>query len=101
MASTDGEPREPVHVGTSSTIAPNDFSFPLRLSPHTTLHIQLTSLATSTLIFLTTKSPANPSSVSALGSFVYAMPNVSLLKRQPPPFFALNSILVEFRHANG
>ena len=89
-----------VNVGTISTAAPKDFSFPLRLSPHTTLHIQLTSLATSTLIFLTTKSPASPSSASALGSFVYAMPNVRWLKRQSPSLFALGSNFVEFRHAN-
>ena len=58
--------------------APTERSIPLRLSPNTTLHIQLTILATSTLILLTTRSQSSSSSNSALGSFVYAMPNVPL-----------------------
>ena len=56
--------------------APKNISFPLRLSPHKILQMQLTAMATSTLIFLTTNSPSNPSSICALGSLVYAMPNV-------------------------
>ena len=70
----------------SNMTAPKDLSFPLRLSPQTTLHIQLTILATSTLILLTTRSQSTSSSNSALGSFVYAMPNV------PPP-------VLKIRHA--
>ncbi|KAM0798819.1 hypothetical protein BDR22DRAFT_791515, partial [Usnea florida] len=40
-----------------------------------TLHIQITSLEKSTMVFLTTTDPASSSSLSALGSFVYSMPN--------------------------
>ncbi|MCJ1314993.1 hypothetical protein MMC15_000307 [Xylographa vitiligo] len=50
-------------------------ALPLPRSPHTTLHIRLTRLETSNLIFLTTTDHATSSSSSALGSFVYAMPN--------------------------
>ncbi|MCJ1475423.1 hypothetical protein MMC13_004085 [Lambiella insularis] len=50
-------------------------SLRLSLSPHTTLHIHLTPLPTSTLLFLTTTDHATSASTSALGSFVYAMPN--------------------------
>lgn len=73
-------PEEQVDNGqaVSNMTAPKDLSFPLRLSPHTTLHIQLTLLATSTLILLTTRTQSSSSSSSALGSFVYAMPNVPL-----------------------
>lgn len=51
-------------------------ALPLQLTPHTTLHIQLTSHATCTIIFITTSDPSTASSLSALGSFIYAMPNV-------------------------
>ncbi|MCJ1294795.1 hypothetical protein MMC34_006353 [Xylographa carneopallida] len=50
-------------------------ALPLPRSPHTTLHIRLTRLETSNLIFLTATDHATSSSSSALGSFVYAMPN--------------------------
>ena len=50
---------------------------PLRLSPHTTLHIRITRLETSNMAFITTTDYAAQSTGSALGSFVYAMPNVS------------------------
>ena len=60
----------------SSGTVPTAFSLPLRLTPHTTLHLQLTSLANANMIFLTTTSLSGSSSVSALGSFVYAMPDV-------------------------
>lgn len=52
-------------------------SLPLRLSPHTTLHIQNTQLETSTRSFLTITNPSTSGSLSCLGSYVYAMPNVS------------------------
>ncbi len=52
-------------------------SLPLQKTPHTTIHLSITVLATSTLVFLTSKTPADPPSSSALGSLVYALPNVS------------------------
>ncbi|MCJ1231236.1 hypothetical protein MMC12_007913 [Toensbergia leucococca] len=64
----------PRPAGTSSE-HPKQLSLPLPLSPHTTLHIQITRLETSLLVFLTTTDPSNSAYLSALGSFVYAMPN--------------------------
>ncbi|MCJ1409809.1 hypothetical protein MMC19_003892 [Ptychographa xylographoides] len=57
------------------TTQPKHLALPLPLSPHTTLHVRLTLLETSNLIFLTTTDYAGSSTSSALGSFVYAMPN--------------------------
>lgn len=76
---------QPDHDQTTSTIpisttpnpSPQERSLPLLLSPHTTLHLQITCLETSTLAFVTTTDPSNAASLSSLGSFVYAMPNVS------------------------
>ena len=58
------------------SLKPQQLSVPLPLSPHTTLHMQVTALDTSTMVFLATSDPSNSSSLSALGSFVYSMPNV-------------------------
>ncbi|MCJ1456885.1 hypothetical protein MMC28_007251 [Mycoblastus sanguinarius] len=59
----------------SPTIHPQQRSVPLPLSPHTTLHLQITPLATTTMVFLTTTDPSTSSSLSSMGSFVYSMPN--------------------------
>jgi hypothetical protein len=56
--------------------APIEVSFPLPRAPHTNIHLQLTSNGPNLLLFLTTSSAESATS-SALGSFVYAMPNVS------------------------
>lgn len=56
--------------------APIEVSFPLPRAPHTNIHVQLTDNGPNLLLFLTSASPESPSS-SPLGSFVYAMPNVS------------------------
>lgn len=61
---------------TEPTLQPHHLSIPLPLSPHTTLHLQITTLATSVMVFITTTDPSSSSSLSSLGSFVYAMPNV-------------------------
>ena len=60
----------------SPTLKPVSTSLPLPLAPHTTLHVQLTRLATSTLLFLTTRTPGDSAASSPLGSFVYAIPSV-------------------------
>ncbi|KAL6720497.1 hypothetical protein ACLMJK_002421 [Lecanora helva] len=57
------------------SLFPRQLSSPLLLTPHTTLHTQVTALQTSILVFLTATDPSHTSSLSALGSFVYAMPN--------------------------
>lgn len=75
-----------LYLNTSSTMskstqstASKQISLPLRLSPHITLHIQTTRLETSTRSFLTITNPSASGSLSCLGSFVYAMPSVSIL----------------------
>ena len=46
--------------------------------PHTLLHIHLTLLSTSTMVFITSKAPGESgTSSSAMGSLIYAMPLVS------------------------
>lgn len=45
-------------------------------SPQAILHVQVTRLETSILSFLTTTNSLHGASLSSLGSFVYAMPNV-------------------------
>lgn len=57
-------------------LKPTELSFPLPKSPHVNLHIHLTCLATSTLIFLTTTSIGDSNVARPMGSFVYAMPDV-------------------------
>lgn len=75
---------------TSST---KQLSIPLLLSAYTTLHIQTTCLETSTLTFLTTTDPSTAGSLSSLGSFVYAMPNVRPVFIPP---FSLHSSLMSY-----
>ena len=71
------EPAAPGLISIQPTLHPQHQSFPLPLTPHTTLHLQTTRLSTSTLIFLTTTDPSTPPSTAPLGSFIYAIPNVS------------------------
>ena len=65
-----------VHL--QSSLHEKYLALPLPLSPHTTLHVRITALRTSNMIFLTTTDFSPSSSSSALGSFIYAMPNVSM-----------------------
>jgi hypothetical protein len=58
--------------------APIEVCFPLPKAPHTNIHLQLTDNGLNLLLFLTT-STSESASASALGSFVYAMPNVSYI----------------------
>ncbi|EFW20911.1 hypothetical protein D8B26_002802 [Coccidioides posadasii str. Silveira] len=60
----------------SPSVSPIEVSFPLRRALYTTLHIHLTFLATTTMVFLTTTSTGESKGVTRpMGSFVYAMPN--------------------------
>jgi hypothetical protein len=65
----------------SASRAPLEVSFPLPKAPHTKIHLQLTNNGPNLLLFLTTAT-AESASTTPLGSFVYAMPNVSKLSRQ-------------------
>lgn len=69
----------PTMSKTTQLTASKQISLPLRLSPHITLHLQTTRLETSTRSFLTITNPSASGSLSCLGSFVYAMPSVSIL----------------------
>ena len=63
------------------SLQPLEVSFPLPRSPHTTLHAHITFLTTSTMLFLTTNVIGESSSTRApMGSFVYAMPDVCLIR---------------------
>jgi hypothetical protein len=79
---------QPPYQPVPPSFKPLELSFPLPKYPHTTLHIHLTILATSTLLFLTTTSPGDSSNggggggsaiTKPMGSFVYAMPDVRFL----------------------
>lgn len=56
-----------------------ELSFPLPCGPETKIHIQLTINTTSILLFLTTVYAGEQNATTSLGSFVYALPDVSFL----------------------
>ncbi|KAK2762110.1 hypothetical protein FQN54_001117 [Arachnomyces sp. PD_36] len=61
---------------TTPSLKPLELSFPLPKTPHTTLHIHLTFLATSVMVFITTTSMGDSGgTVKGMGSFVYAIPD--------------------------
>ena len=62
----------------SPSFKPQEISFSLPRALHTTAHIQLTLLGRCAMIFLATSTPGDSAgSFKPLGSFVYAMPDVS------------------------
>lgn len=62
----------------SPTRKPQELSFPLPKALHTTGHIHLTFLAHCVMVHLATSTPGDSAgSVKPMGSFVYAMPDVS------------------------
>lgn len=63
-------------MGTASAISVQ-LSFPLPKSPDTRIHLHLTVQTTSIILFLTTASNGDTSNTAPLGSFVYALPDVS------------------------
>jgi hypothetical protein len=56
---------------------PIELSFPLPKAPETKIHLQLTINSTSLLLFLTTVYGGDVPTGAPLGSFVYALPDVS------------------------
>lgn len=57
-----------------------ELSFPLPKALHTTAHVHLTTLETCAMVFITTTTPGETTGPSKpMGSFVYAMPDVSLV----------------------
>jgi hypothetical protein len=62
----------------SPTLKPQELSFPLPKALHTTGHVHLTFLGHCAMIHLATSTPGDSSgSFKPMGSFVYAMPDVS------------------------
>lgn len=65
----------------SPDLKPKELSFPLPKALHTTGHVHLTFLGHCATIFLATSTPGDSAgSIKPLGSFVYAMPDVSTPK---------------------
>lgn len=55
---------------------PLELSFPLPRSTETQIHLHLSHLSRTLLLFLTTAPGGGPSTAAPLGSFVYALPDV-------------------------
>lgn len=72
-----------------------ELSLPLPYTPHTTAHIHLTRHQTCSTVFLTSSTPGDAAgSIKPMGSFVYAMPDVSINSFScPPPYYSLLSQL--------
>lgn len=70
--------QSPLEAANSPSVHPISLSFPLPKAPETRLHIQLTIHKTSILLFLTTCLSGDISTTAPLGSFVYALPDVSI-----------------------
>ncbi len=54
-----------------------EVSVPLPRSPDTRIYIRLTTQSKAILVFLTTATVGEAATATPLGSFVYALPNVS------------------------
>lgn len=79
----------------SPDLKPQELSFPLPKALHTTGHVHLTFLGHCATVFLATSTPGDSGgSVKPLGSFVYAMPDVSLMIM----IFAFPIYQTEFPH---
>jgi hypothetical protein len=75
---TAAAPTTPQTELVSPTRKPQELSFPLPKALHTTGHVHLTFLAHCFMVHLATSTPGDSAgSVKPMGSFVYAMPDVS------------------------
>ena len=61
---------------------PVELAFDLPHSPGLRVNLHLTVQATSVLLFLTSTNADSTSSAASMGSFVYAMPDVSVQRRK-------------------
>ena len=68
----------PLTNGTHTSGEPIELAIALPHSPGVRIHLHLTVLASSLMLFLTSASMDAGQSGAAMGSFVYAMPDVSL-----------------------
>lgn len=64
---------------------PIELAIPLPNAPQTKIYIRLTISATSILLLLTTVFGGETATKPALGSFVYALPDVSILSLKKGP----------------
>jgi hypothetical protein len=64
-------------VALKPSVRPIELSFPLPKAPETKIHVHLTINSTSILLFLTTVYGGGFPTEAPLGSFVYALPDVS------------------------
>ena len=71
----------PVTNGTHASSKPIELAIGLPHSPGTRIYLHLTILASSVMLFLTSASMDAGQAGAALGSFVYAMPDVGHLER--------------------
>jgi hypothetical protein len=84
---TTAEPVAPQTELVSPAYRPQEISFPLPKALHTTAHVHLTILETCITVFLATTTPGESGgSLKPMGSFIYAMPDVSF------PHFRYQSI---------
>jgi pentose-5-phosphate-3-epimerase len=62
---------------TLPSVKAQEVSFTLPKALHTTAHVHLNFLDHCAMVFLATSSPGDGGSIKPMGSFVYAMPDVS------------------------
>lgn len=73
-------------LNASPAPSPLEISFPLPKTLYTTLHIHLTFLDTTAMVFLTTTSAGeSQGTTKPMGSFVYALPDVGFPPRTSFP----------------
>lgn len=72
--------RQTHNMTTQPSVHPRELSFPLPKALHTTVHVHLTVLETCVMVFVTASTPGDTLGLTKpMGSFVYAMPDVSFL----------------------
>ena len=71
----------PTTNGTHASGKPVELAISLPHNPGTRIHLHLTVLASSVMLFLTSSSIEAGQSGAAMGSFVYAMPDVCISNR--------------------
>ena len=73
-----GAHAKPLANGVHDESKPIELAFELPHSPGLRINLHLTIKATSILLFLTSTHAESSQSTASMGSFVYAMPDVSL-----------------------
>ena len=83
---TETPPAIPLAEQATPSLKPQEISFTLPKAFHTTAHVHLNFLDHCAMVFLATSSPGDSGgSIKPMGSFVYAMPDVSTL----PVYFGI------------